>query len=584
MRLFWIPVPKPMQTAFAACRRHMLIAAGFSALINILYLAPTIYMMQVYDRVVPTGGLVTLGWITVVVGAAIAVLASLDAMRARMMMRASLRLDRLLASEILERSLLAAKAGPAQPMAQAMREFDSLRQALTGPAVMALFDAPWAPLYVIAAFIIHPVLGGLVIGAAAVLALLAVSNERSSKRKGGEAHKAAAIAYASQEATIRESEIVRALGMRRAMVARHAGERQIGLEATVALQFSGSRYNGLVKFVRMLMQSLALGCGAWLAVSGAISVGSIIAASVLLSRALQPVEQLVGSWSGVTQIIQSFRTLGGLYESTEAVVSARTELPPPTGHVEVDRIVSRNPEGTAILLQNVSLQLLPGTILGVVGPSGAGKTTLARIVAGALAPDLGEVRIDRSNVADWDSDRLARYFGYLPQNCGLLPGTVTQNISRFAASAGARPDVVDVDVLKAAKIAGVHDLILHLPGGYDTPIEGAGHRLSAGQAQRVALARALYGEPKVLILDEPNSALDAEGEEALKRAIAAAKVAGAAIMIIAHRASILNTADTLMILKDGQVARVGPRREIIEELAQAAANPTVVPMHERAVS
>ena len=582
MRLFWMPVPPALTEAVRACRSHFILAATFSALINILYLAPTIYMMQVYDRVVPTNGVLTLVFITLVVGVAIATLSALDAMRVRLMTRASLRLNRLLSGEILDRLLARTKAQPGDPSTQqAMREFDVLRQSLAGPAATALFDVPWTPLYLVVAFLIHPLLAVMVLVAGAILVALAITNEKRSKAKADEAHHATALAYESQEATLRKAELVRSLGMRRALVSRHIRQRSAGLDATADLQFSNSRYNSLVKFVRMFMQSFALGVGAWLAINGQISVGAIIAASVLLSRALQPIEQLVGLWPNIIQSRQALQTLERLFGKASTAPVTRTTLPDPEGFVELDRVVVRNADGSAILLKNVSLKLTPGEVLGVVGPSGAGKTTLARVVAGALPPDFGEIRIDDASTGDWDPEQLAQHIGYLPQDCGLLPGTVGENISRFAAARGVQQPIIDVEVVQAARMAGVHEMILHLPGGYDTIIEGSGHRLSAGQAQRIALARALYGSPRILILDEPNSALDSDGEEALSRAIAAAKLQGATIMIVAHRAAVLAGADRLAVMAGGEIVGVGPRDEILAAL-QSAPRQNVVPINEGA--
>ncbi len=581
MRLFWMPVPPALAGAVRACRTHFALAAIFSALINILYLAPTIYMMQVYDRVVPTNGGLTLLFITIIVGIAIATLSALDAMRMRLMTRASLRLNRLLAGEILDKLLARSRALPGDPSTQqAMREFDTLRQSLAGPAMTALFDVPWTPLYLFVAFLIHPVLGLLVLGAGFILVTLAITNERRGKATAEQAHQANGLAYESQEVMLRRAEVVRSLGMRRALVSRHIRQRSVGLDASADLQFSSSRYNSLVKFVRMFMQSLALGVGAWLAINGQISVGAIIAASVLLSRALQPVEQLVGHWPNIIQSRQAMQTLGRLFEQAASEPATRTTLPDPKGAVELDRIVIRTADGSAILLKNISLKLTPGEVLGVIGPSGAGKTTLARVVAGALPPDFGEIRVDDASMADWDHEQLAQHIGYVPQDCGLLPGTISENISRFASERGVPQPIIDVEVVEAARMAGVHEMILHLPAGYDTTIEGSGHKLSAGQAQRIALARALYGKPSILVLDEPNSALDSEGEEALSRAITAAKLKGAAVMIVAHRAAVLAGADRLAVLSEGTLAAIGPRDEIFAALKKSAAKQNVVPINE----
>ncbi len=585
MRLFWMTVPQPLTGPVRQCRSHFIVAGLFSALVNLLYLAPTIYMMQVYDRVVPTGGVLTLFWITAVVAIAIATLAGLDAMRSRLLMRASLRLNRLLGAEILDR-LMARGRGDRSTLSttQAMREFDILRQALGGPATMALLDAPWTPLYLLVAFVIHPLLGVLVLAGGCVLVLLALANERETRARGREAHVAQAAAYAEQEVAVGHSEVIRALGMRHAFVNRQVEKRHAGVEAGLSMHLVGSRYQSLIKFCRMFMQSLALGAGAWLAINGEVSVGAIIAASVLLSRALAPIEQLVGAWPTLVQARVAIQTLEALFHNTEGAVAPRTRLADPQGQLELDRVVARSEDGAAIILRNISFRLVPGEVLGVIGPSGAGKTTLARIASGARPPDLGEIRIDGANMADWDPERLAPHIGYLPQSVSLLPGSVAENISRFALERGVPKALVDPEVVAAARAAGTHEMILRLPDGYETLIGDGGHQLSAGQAQRIALARALYGKPRLIVLDEPNSALDADGEEALGQAVMAAKADGAAVLIIAHRASILSSADRLLVLRDGSIAELGPREEVLDILRAQAARPKVVPIKERVQS
>ena len=582
MRLFWIHVPQPLERAVGACRSHFALAAGLSALVNILYLAPTIYMMQVYDRVVPTSGVQTLFWITVIVGLAIGTLTALDGVRTRVLMRAGLRLNRLLSAQILDRLMARGRPAPGAPStAQAMQEFDQLRQALGGPAVTALFDAPWTPLYFLVAFMIHPVLGLLVVVSGSILVAIAVTNERSNRAGGKAAAQANGAAYRAQEAATRNAELIRALGMRQAVVARLGFHRHNGLTESSKLQFSGARYNVMVKFVRMFMQSAALGAGALLAVKGEISVGAIIAASVLLSRALQPLEQIVAQWPTITNSRRAVATIEQLFAETDAASASHILLPDPKGRLELVGVAVRDPRGDSFILKNVSLTLSPGQIMGVVGPSGAGKSTLARVAAGALLPDLGDVRIDDARVMDWDSERLARHIGYVPQNCGLMPGSVRDNISRFDYAHPSREETIDADVVEAAMTAGVHELILRLPKGYETEIGDGGHQLSGGEAQRVCLARALYRRPSLLILDEPNAALDADGEAALERSIEAARAAGSAIMLIAHRGSLLTKADSLLILSEGSVARFGPAGEVMTML-RSAARPQVVPIQERA--
>ncbi|MEY2759541.1 MAG: hypothetical protein RIR33_3319 [Pseudomonadota bacterium] len=537
-------------------------------------------MMQVYDRVVPTGGVITLVWITAVLALAIGTLTALEATRSRILMRVSLRLNRLLSGDILDRLMSRAKVKQGDPSTtQAIREFDTIRQTISGQAASAAFDVPWTPLYILVAFMIHPILGLLIIAAGTILVTLAVVNEKHTAGKSAQAHRAATVAYNAHQSTVAEAEAIRALGMRRAMVSKQIVQRAEGLEATNDVQVLGVRYNTLVKFIRMFTQSLALGVGAWLAVMGQISVGSIIAASVLLSRGLQPVEQLVGSWPAIMQARNALGTIRKLYESTASPDAERTSLPNPKGHLEVERIILKAPAGGDLILRNVSFALKPGEVLGVIGPSGSGKSTLARIAAGAVAPDAGEVRVDGASIADWDAEALAQHVGYLPQNMALLPGTISENISRFRSAIATDKAEIDREVIAAAKLAGAHDMILQLPNGYDTVIKTNGFELSAGQAQRVALARALFGNPQVFILDEPNSALDQDGEEALDRAVKTMVARGAAVMIVAHRTAILNNADKLMLLSEGTVAQYGPRQEVVEELRKrAASRANVVPI------
>ena len=565
MKFLDAPLPPPLAAALRACRPHLMAAAVFSALINLLLLAPTIYMMQVYDRVVPTEGRLTLLYLTLVVAFALGTQTALESVRSRLLTLAGLRLDRLLAGGILQKLMSAMAPGSS---AQGMREFDIVRQALSGPVAVAAFDIPWTPIYVLVAFLIHPALGVMTVAGGALLVTLAVLNERATRARAREAFVAQNQAYASQEAAAVNGEVVRALGMRGALRERQLADRRNGLDLAAKAQFTGGGYSAATKFTRMFLQSAALGLGAWLAVEKQISAGSIIAASVLMSRALQPIEQLVGSWAVVGQARGALNNLIKLFPERGLEIEG-TQLPAPTGALALEQVAVRTPEG-AVLLRGVSLRLTPGEILGVIGPSGAGKTTLARVAAGAIRPDMGAVRLDGANLADWDGDRLGRYIGYVPQDSALLAGSIKDNISRFAIWSGADPAIVDADVVAAAQAAGVHELILRLSKGYDTVLGAGGRGLSAGQAQRVALARALYREPPLLILDEPNSALDADGEMALNGAILAAKTRGAAILIVAHRTGILNIADRLLVLRDGQVEMLGPRGEVIAKMAETA--------------
>lgn len=555
-----------MKMALAAIRRHFVWAASFSALLNLLFIAPTLYMLQIYDRVVPTQGMTTLFFVTLVLVFALATLSLLDYVRSRLLVRASIRLDRMLAGTILD-ATLAARGGTRETMSrQAIREFDVLRQTLTGPGILALFDAPWTPIYIGVCFLIHPFLGLLAMAGTAIVLLIAWRNEKATDTPLQRANEAANRSYVSQEQGTAGAEIIRALGMRQAMVARHIRERANMMALQAEASFASGRYVTLSKFVRMTLQSLALGLGALLAIDNKISGGAIFAASFMMGRGLAPVDQMVGAWRQFVQARGAYLTVNELLGSTEASV-ALTQLPAPRGQVEVERLVLLNPMRDAPILADISFRMAPGEVVAVIGPSGAGKSTLARILSGGLRPDRGNIRIDGAALSDWDQERLARFIGYLPQEASLFAGSVKENISRFTDLMP--PAEVDAAVIAAAQACGAHDMILRLPNGYDTMLGWGGRGLSAGQSQRVALARALFGSPALMILDEPNAHLDAEGEASLVQTLHAAKARGATTLIVAHRMGIMAAVDRIMVLKDGRIEGMGPRDEILKRLAEA---------------
>ncbi len=563
-------LPAAAREALAGCRGHFIAALLFSALVNILYLAPTLYMMQVYDRVVPTGGVVTLLALTLVLAAAIATIAMLEAVRSRLMVKASLQLDDRLARTILARLIAKGQGGRGDPSsAQAMREFDTVRLVITAPTLIGLFDAPWTPIYVIAAVLIHPLLGLFVVCAGAILVLLTVFSDRATRRLTRMAHRAATRSAIVQEEIAQHAELIRALGMGAAMVDRQIGERAQGQAAGASAQMATVRFAAIAKFMRLLLQSLALGVAAMLAIERQISVGAIIAASVLLSRALQPIEMLIGGWANLQNASEAIASLKRLLDDTN-VASVATALPAPEGRVSARKIVVRSPDGSSVLLKGVSFDVEPGQMLGVVGASGAGKSTLIRVLAGGITPEAGMVMIDGADTGMWDPERLATYRGYVPQEPAFLSGTIAQNIARFAAADSHDAEDLDHRVIAAAQVAGCHALILSLPGGYDCPIGRAGVALSAGQRQRVALARALFDDPAILILDEPNAALDAEGEAALIRALDATRRRGATVIVAAHRTGVLAAADRLLVLSNGAVDCQGPADDVLAVLAKRA--------------
>lgn len=570
------PPTEILAAALRTCRRHFVAVAVFSALLNLLFLVPMLYMLQIYDRVIPTRGNQTLFFLTLVLLFGLTTLALLDFVRSRLLVRASIRLDRQLAGVLLDTSLARRDRTFDAVARQAMREFDTLRQALTGPAILALCDAPWSPIYVLVCFIIHPLIGLLVLVAAILLALVALRNQRTTGEPLQRANEAAARAYASQEQVLAGAENVRALGMRQAMVRRHLTERDSMMAQQTYASFASSRYVTISKFLRLSLQSLALGLGAWLAIGNSITAGAVFAASFLAGRALQPIEQLLSTWRSIAQAKSAYDKINNLLAAREAEI-ALTLLPPPEGRLDVEQISVANAAGDGAILANISFQVLPGEVVAVVGPSGAGKSTLLRMLAGAGRPDRGIIRVDRANVLDWDPERLAGYIGFLPQDVSLFAGTVKENISRFQDGSSADHEEIDAKAIFAAKACSAHDMILGLPNGYDSMLGWGGRGLSAGQAQRIGLARALYDEPPIILLDEPNAHLDAIGEGQLVETLVALKARKAAVMVVSHRMGVLAAVDKILVLRDGRIEAFGSRDDIIARLGKTAATPIEAP-------
>ena len=565
MKLAGLDLPPVIRDALAQCRRHFVAAAAFSFLINLLFLAPTLYMLQVYDRVVPTGSKMTLLFVTIALGLALASLSMLDMVRARLLVRVGQRLDALIAPRILRQMMSTDSAAAGQ----VMRDFDSVRAALAGPAIAAMFDAPWIPVFLGVAFLLHFWIGILAIAGSIVLVTLSWSNQRATAHSIEVSSSAMAAAHSSQQAVAIHGSTVRALGMTGALVERQLGHRRTGLTNLVAAQFSGGRLSAASRFARLYIQSLALGLGALLAIDGHISAGAIIASSVLVSRALQPIESIIGGWSSLASARAAARRLAQALEHLEPERSY-TALPEPKAMIEVSDVGVRGRDGRPIVV-GVTFTVAPGTVFGIVGPSGSGKTTLGKIIVNALQPTVGTVRIDGARLADWDQDELGRHVGYMPQEPSLFEGSVRDNIARFStAKSDEERKRIDAAVIDAAKEAGVHELILQLPQGYDTQLGLMGAGLSAGQAQRIALARALFGSPALVLLDEPNAFLDQNGEAALVAALTRARARGAAVIIIAHRRSVLDCADRMLVLEDGRMKLLGPSAEVVARLSAPA--------------
>jgi len=516
-------------------------------------------MLQVYDRVVPTGGVATLAFITLALAIALLSLSALDSVRLRLLVRASLRLDALVTPTLMKRALSQGPSG-----AQAIRDFDTVRTTIASPAAAALLDVPWLPIFIIVSFLLHFWIGLLAVVSAGVMLALAWANQRLTRPVMEEATATLASAHNWTQAASVQADAVRALGMQSRIVDRGLRRRSSAVSQLALAQFAGTKFTAAGRFLRLFVQSVALGLGALLAIEGSISSGMIIAASIVVGRALQPVDSLIAGWSSLMAARAALHRLSDGVESVAVEEDVRTRLPDPEGRVALNQVGVRSPEGNPILF-GVTLELVPGEILAVIGPSGSGKTTLARILVGAGQPTVGTVRIDGAQLNDWQPDDLGRHVGYMPQQPSLLEGTIRDNICRF--SDGADRSAVDAEVVAAAKLAGVHDMILHLPKGYETELGPMGIGLSAGQAQRIGLARALYGSPSLIVLDEPNSWLDSDGEAALAGALKTMRSRGAAVVIAAHRRSVLEYCNRVLVLDSGRPRLLGETAKVIAQLS-----------------
>lgn len=556
----------PLQAALRKCRRHFIATGIFSGLINILYLVPSIFMLQVYDRVVPTRGTATLLVLSLILAISLIVFAALDTVRMKLLLQASMRLEKMAAGNILHRILGSNGASPAQ-RAQAMRDFDTLRGTLTGPAIIAMFDAPWAPIYIVISYLLHPLIGLLALLSSALLITLAVLSDKTTKTKLNDVGQRTTMAYRAQDYSIQASEVARALGMRSALVTRHLVERADLVRAQGEIAGTSGIFLAITKFFRLFLQSMALALGAYLAINQQISGGAIFAASLILGRALQPVEQILNALKNVISAQNAYKGLNNFCRLPDVTVQ-RTSLPDPVGRIEVDGLTIRVPGSDRVLLNKLSFTIEPGTIVALVGPSGAGKSTLLRALAGAIDPDEGDIRVDGASLNDWNREELGRHMGYMPQTPTLFPATVHSNISRFRQFEGMTGQELDAQVVTAAQLAGAHDLILRFERGYDTQLamrEGGG--LSAGQRQVVALARALFGSPRILFLDEPNAHLDISAEGRLMETLAHLRERGATVVVSTHRTGLLQAVDKVMLLRDGVIQIYDDRSKVIRPAA-----------------
>jgi ATP-binding cassette, subfamily C, bacterial len=552
----------------AACRSYFVTVAIFSLAINLLYLATPLYMLQMYDRVIPSSSTVTLVMLTIAVLVALLALAILDIVRAGVLARAGIRLDRLMAARIVTAVIdNAAAAGGAR--SQPLRDADTFRQYVTGAGIHAVFDLPWAPIYIAVIFMLHPLLGGFALACAFVLLAMALINERLVKPSLNESNEAAGQNYSFTEMSLRNAEVVRAMGMTEGLLNRWRRDRNRMMERQLAAADRGSAISGLIRFLRLSMQSLILGLGAYLVIERVVTVGSMFAASILLGRALQPVEQIVGSWRGMIAARDAFGRVFFL-RAAAPFPPTHLALPRPQGQISVDQLSYVLPRASRPLLYNINFRVEPGEAVGVIGPSGAGKSTLARQIVGVLRPTAGSVRLDGADIGTWPRSAVGQYIGYLPQDIELFSDSVAANIARFQLAS-------DEAVIEAARLAGVHDMILHLPDGYETWVGDGGAVLSGGYRQRIGLARAVFGSPSLVVLDEPSSNLDAEGDAALAECMVKLKMARISTVIISHRPATIAVVDKILLLVDGRIEAFGPRSEVLARLNARAPIPIVAP-------
>jgi PrtD family type I secretion system ABC transporter len=433
--------------------------------------------------------------------------------------------------------------------------------------IHALFDLPWAPIYLLVIFMLHPILGGFSLGCALLLILMALINERLVRPPINESNEAASKNYAFTEMSLRNAEVVQAMGMTEGLLRRWGRDRVRMIGRQVAASDRAAVMSSLIRFLRLAMQSLVLGLGAFLVIERSITVGSMFAASILLGRALQPVEQIVGSWRGLVSARDAYYRVRDLL-AANPLRQSRLELPRPVGHLSVEGLTYVPPRSNKPILKGVSFRIEPGEVIGIIGPSGAGKSTLVRNIVGVLRPNAGAVRLDGADIATWPRQSLGQYIGYLPQDVELFADTVASNVSRFQQVRGE-------NVVKAAQTAGVHDMILRLPDGYETQVGEGGQTLSGGYRQRIGLARAVFGSPSIVVLDEPSSNLDAEGEAALSECIMRLKKNKVTVILVSHRPSTVAVVDKILLLIDGVVEAFGPRAEILARLSSPRNVPTV---------
>ncbi len=560
-----------LRAARAGCRGLLAAAVVFSVFLNLLMLTGPLYMLQVYDRVLGSRSEATLVALTALVAFLFLAMGLLDHARGRVLTRIGARVQAALERRVFGASLKRQMLVPDDPLAlAAQRDLEAMQRFWSSQLAGALIDMPWTPFFIAAIFVFHPILGLLAIAGGVVIVVVAILNQTRTKTPLARSTAAGLQADRIADLLKSEAETIRALGMTGAAFDRWQRARAVALTEGIHASDAGGAYATLSKTFRQFLQSAMLGLGAWLVLKGQLSPGAMIAGSILMGRALQPVEQAVAQWPVLSRAREGRARLAELLTRIPED-APRTALPRPRALLDIQSLTVLSPQDQLPLLRGVGFVLQPGQALGVIGPSGAGKSTLARALIGLWRPAAGSIRLDGATLDQYDPDILGSYIGYLPQSVRLFDGTIADNIARLGP-----PDAAKV--VDAAKAAAAHDMILRLPDGYDTRITAIGGRLSGGQMQRIGLARAFYGDPVLLILDEPNSNLDNEGSLALNAAIRALKARGGAALIMAHRPAAIQECDTLLVLEDGTRRAFGPRDQVLREMVKNHADITRAPV------
>ncbi|TFW35092.1 type I secretion system permease/ATPase [Massilia horti] len=550
-----------IERALLAFKSTFWTVGTFSAISNLLMLVPSVYMLQVYDRVLQSRNELTLGMLTLLMLGAYLLMAGLELIRSFVLVRVGAKFDMTLNKRVytaaFEQNL---KRSTGANAGQALSDLTNLRQFLTGNGLFAFFDAPWFPVYLIVIFMFEPSLGLFALGGTAVLVVLAIVNEKVTKKPLAEANTMAVKSTTLATNNLRNAEVIESMGMLPNLMQRWYKLHGKFLILQAEASEKGGKIAAATKFVQVSLQSLVLGLGALLVLENKITAGMMIAASILVGRALAPVQQLIAVWKGWSSTRSSYERLTALLEENPPR-QAGMELPAPQGTLTAEGVTAAPPGTKFPVIKGLSFGIAAGDVLGIIGPSGSGKSTLARLLVGVWPAAMGNVRLDAADIYQWNKDQLGPHIGYLPQDIELFAGTVGENIARFG-------DVDSEKVVLAAKRAGVHEMILHMPNGYDTVLGDGGAGLSGGQKQRIGLARAMYGDPALIVLDEPNSNLDDVGEQALVQAVLDLRQRGKTIVLITHRTSVLGATNKLLLLRDGTAQMFGPTNEVIAALNQ----------------